>query len=64
MNGRGTAGEAAGRVRIVEVDLCDGLPNEKQLVPTATKLELIRRLVEAGLRDVEAASFVSPKWVL
>jgi hydroxymethylglutaryl-CoA lyase len=41
----------------------DGLQNEKQIVPTATKLELIRRLADAGLRDIEATSFVSPKWV-
>ena len=51
------------RVRIVEVGPRDGLQNEKQIVPTATKLELIRRLADAGLRDIEAASFVSPKWV-
>jgi hydroxymethylglutaryl-CoA lyase len=51
------------RVRIVEVGPRDGLQNEKQNVPTATKLELIERLANAGLRDVEATSFVSPKWV-
>src|SRR6266404_199008 len=50
-------------VRIVEVGPRDGLQNEKQIVPTATKLELIRRLAAAGLRDIEATSFVSPKWV-
>ncbi len=50
-------------VRIVEVGPRDGLQNEKQSVSTATKLELIRRLTRAGLRDVEVASFVSPKWV-
>ena len=50
-------------VRIVEVGPRDGLQNEKQVVPTATKLELIRRLCAAGLRDIEATSFVSPKWV-
>ena len=50
-------------VRIVEVGPRDGLQNEKQLVPTATKLELIRRLTATGLRDIEATSFVSPKWV-
>ncbi|MFM2057524.1 MAG: hypothetical protein RLY71_1909 [Pseudomonadota bacterium] len=50
-------------VRIVEVGPRDGLQNEKQLVSTATKLELIRRLAAAGLRDIEATSFVSPKWV-
>jgi hydroxymethylglutaryl-CoA lyase len=50
-------------VRIVEVGPRDGLQNEKQIVPAATKLELIRRLAAAGLRDIEATSFVSPKWV-
>jgi hydroxymethylglutaryl-CoA lyase len=49
--------------RIVEVGPRDGLQNEKQSISTATKLELIERLVAAGLRDIEAASFVSPKWV-
>jgi hypothetical protein len=38
-------------VRIVEVGPRDGLQNEKQVVPTATKLELIRRLTATGLRD-------------
>jgi hydroxymethylglutaryl-CoA lyase len=50
-------------VRIVEVGPRDGLQNEKQTVSTATKLELIERLALAGLRDIEATSFVSPKWV-
>lgn len=51
------------RVRIVEVGPRDGLQNEKRIVPTVTKLELIDRLGAAGLRDIEATSFVSPKWV-
>ncbi|WP_043462369.1 hydroxymethylglutaryl-CoA lyase [Azohydromonas australica] len=51
------------KVRIVEVAPRDGLQNEKQPIPTATKLELIERLAAAGLRDIEATSFVSPKWV-
>jgi hydroxymethylglutaryl-CoA lyase len=51
------------RVRLVEVGPRDGLQNEKQPVPTATKVELIRRLVHAGLRNVEATAFVSPGWV-
>jgi hydroxymethylglutaryl-CoA lyase len=50
-------------VRIVEVGPRDGLQNEAQIVYTATKLELIERLAKAGLRVIEAASFVSPKWV-
>ncbi len=51
------------QVRLVEVGPRDGLQNEKEVVSTATKIELIERLVRAGLRDIEAASFVSPKWV-
>jgi len=51
------------RVRIVEVGPRDGLQNEKQIIPTQTKLELIERLASAGLRDIEVTSFVSPKWV-
>lgn len=51
------------QVRIVEVGPRDGLQNEKQIIPTAIKLELIERLAAAGLRDIEVTSFVSPKWV-
>ena len=51
------------KVKIVEVGPRDGLQNEKQLVPTEVKIELINRLAEAGLRAIEATSFVSPKWV-
>jgi hydroxymethylglutaryl-CoA lyase len=50
-------------VRIVEVGPRDGLQNEKIIVPTATKVELIDRLSDAGLATIEATSFVSPKWV-
>ncbi|KAF2749215.1 hydroxymethylglutaryl-CoA lyase [Sporormia fimetaria CBS 119925] len=50
-------------VRIVEVGPRDGLQNEKQSIPVATKLELVRRLAETGLKTIEAGSFVSPKWV-
>ena len=51
------------RVRIGEAGARDGLQNEKQVVPAAVKVELIERLAEAGLTDIEAGSFVSPKWV-
>jgi hydroxymethylglutaryl-CoA lyase len=52
------------QVRIVEVGARDGLQNEPgDVVATAVKLELIRRLEQAGVRYIEAASFVSPKWV-
>jgi hydroxymethylglutaryl-CoA lyase len=49
-------------VKIVEVGPRDGLQNEKQAIPTATKLELIERLAAAGCRVIEATAFVSPKW--
>src|SRR5690606_37120171 len=51
------------RVEIVEVGPRDGLQNEKEIVPLEVKVELISRLVAAGLTVVEAGSFVSPKWV-
>ncbi|MCG5492969.1 hydroxymethylglutaryl-CoA lyase [Ectothiorhodospira variabilis] len=50
-------------VNIVEVGPRDGLQNEPGSIDTDVKLELIRRLVEAGLRQVEATAFVSPRWV-
>lgn len=50
-------------MKIVEVGPRDGLQNEKNIVPTAVKVELIHRLVSCGLPVVEATSFVSPKWV-
>jgi hydroxymethylglutaryl-CoA lyase len=51
------------RVRITEVGPRDGLQNEKKTIPLATKLELIERLARTGLTDIEAGSFVAPKWV-
>lgn len=51
------------RVRVVEVGPRDGLQNEKAVVPTAAKIELIDRLSATGLQTIEATSFVSPKWV-
>lgn len=50
-------------VKIVEVGPRDGLQNEKRCVETDVKVELIRMLIDAGLRNIEAASFVSPVWV-
>jgi len=52
-----------GKVRIVEVGPRDGLQNQKQVVSTETKVELIARLGASGLKVIEAASFVSAKWV-
>jgi hydroxymethylglutaryl-CoA lyase len=51
------------RVKLVEVGPRDGLQNEKQPVPAATKIELVHRLQEAGSKEIEVTSFVSPKWV-
>lgn len=52
------------KVRMVEMSPRDGLQNESGgFVPTQTKIELINRLSDTGLIHIEAASFVSPKWV-
>jgi len=48
-------------VRIVEVGPRDGLQNEKVTIPTAQKIQFITMLADAGLRIVEATSFVSPR---
>jgi len=50
-------------VKVVEVGPRDGLQNEKKIIPLTTKIELIERLSKTGLTDIEAGSFVSPKWV-
>ncbi len=50
-------------VRLVEVGPRDGLQNEKSIIATADKIELIDRLSRTGLRSIEATSFVSPTWV-
>ena len=50
-------------VKIVEVGPRDGLQNEKETIPVEIKVELINRLTAAGFQNIEAASFVSPKWV-
>ncbi|HXF97043.1 MAG TPA: hydroxymethylglutaryl-CoA lyase [Gaiellaceae bacterium] len=55
--------EAAGRVRLVDVGPRDGLQNEPEVLPPGTRAELVRRLVAAGLRAVEVASFVDPRRV-
>jgi hydroxymethylglutaryl-CoA lyase len=50
-------------VKIVEVGPRDGLQNEAVSLDIATKVELIERLASCGLKNIEAGSFVSPKWV-
>ena len=50
-------------VKIVEVGPRDGLQNEPNLVSTETKIQLINQLSSCNLKNIEATSFVSPKWV-
>ena len=51
------------RVTLVDVGPRDGLQNEKELVTTEHKAQLVEMLYLAGLREIEVTSFVSPKWV-
>ena len=51
------------KVKIVEVGPRDGLQNEKQFVENQIKIHLINQLSAAGFANIEAAAFVSPKWV-
>lgn len=53
----------ANYVRIFEVGARDGLQNESTPLPPQLKAELVNRLASAGIRHIEAGSFVSPKWV-
>jgi len=50
-------------VRIIEVGPRDGLQNESKTVATRDKAEFVRLLVAAGLKNIEVASFVHPRWV-
>jgi hydroxymethylglutaryl-CoA lyase len=51
------------KVRIVEAGPRDGLQSEKQIVPTGVKIDLINRLSQTGVPQIEAAAFVSAKWI-
>jgi hydroxymethylglutaryl-CoA lyase len=51
------------QVEIIEMGPRDGLQNEKNILSADTRVELIERLAKAGLKKIEAGSFVSPKWV-
>jgi hydroxymethylglutaryl-CoA lyase len=51
------------RVKLVDVGPRDGLQNEKQPVPAEIKIALVHKLQDAGLKEIEVTSFVSPKWV-
>ncbi|HEY9843674.1 MAG TPA: hydroxymethylglutaryl-CoA lyase, partial [Candidatus Obscuribacterales bacterium] len=54
------AGRIPARVRMVEVGPRDGLQNEKQVLPAATRIALIDRLSDSGLDYIEIGSFVRP----
>ncbi len=51
------------KVKLVDVGPRDGLQNEKQAVPAHIKIQLVHMLQDAGLKEIEVTSFVSPKWV-
>src|SRR5262249_34326889 len=51
------------KVDVVEVGTRDGFQMESQFIPTDTKVEVIEAMIDAGLRTIEATSFVSPKAV-
>jgi len=51
------------KVKVVDVTARDGLQNEPKLVSTRDKLTLIEKLIQAGVSDIQATSFVHPKWV-
>jgi len=51
------------KVKIVEVGPRDGLQNESEIVPTDVKISFINELSQTGLQNIEATSFVSPRWV-
>lgn len=61
--GYATAASSKQMINLVEVGPRDGLQNEKQAISVSTKAELINRLAHAGVKTIEAGSFVSPKWV-
>ncbi len=57
------SGSLPSQVTLVDVGPRDGLQNESQPIPAAIKIELVARLQDAGLREIEVTSYVSPKWV-
>lgn len=50
-------------VRIVEVGARDGLQNQPRVLEVGTRVALVERLQQAGLREIEVGSFTSPRWV-
>ena len=61
--GRNLFGAVPEEVSIYEVGPRDGLQNEKVVLPTERKLEMIEGAVEAGIGRVEITSFVNPRWI-
>lgn len=55
--------EMSERVNVVDVTPRDGLQNEKEIVSTRNKLLLIEKLALAGIQEIQATSFVHPRWV-
>ena len=53
----------ADHVTLFEMGPRDGLQNEAKIIPTADKIRLVDMLTDVGYAKIEAASFVSPKWV-
>lgn len=54
---------AVKKVTIVEMGLRDGLQNEKVVLDSETRLEILKKLIDAGSRRIEVGAFVSPQWV-
>lgn len=50
-------------VRVVEVGVRDGLQAVRTVIPARLKIQLVEKLRDAGLKEIELTSFVSPKWV-
>lgn len=50
-------------IYLTEVGPRDGLQNEREIIPTATKIAFIDALSESGVQEIEVSSFVSPRWV-
>jgi hydroxymethylglutaryl-CoA lyase len=63
MSGKRYTSTMTSAVTVVEVGPRDGLQNERVVVPTTAKVEYVEALVAAGVRRVEAASFVNPQRV-
>lgn len=59
----GAASEVTPEVTLWEVGPRDGLQNEREIVSREAKVELVTRLADAGLRNIQVTSFVSPEWI-